>query len=96
MSDGLQQDVLRDPQAIASEIKRIVSEIIEIPVDELDCDAHFVDDLGVDSLLALEMMSALEKRFKIEVPEEDLLQFTSVNKVIALAQEKVAGGGLPA
>jgi acyl carrier protein len=73
----------------ATEIKQIISDIIEIPVDELNCDAHFVEELGVDSLLALEMLAALEKRFKIQVPEEDLMQFTTVNKVIKLAGQKL-------
>lgn len=76
-------------QDVAGEIKAIIARIIDVPVDELDCDAHFIDDLGVDSLLALEMLSALERRFKIEVPEEELVQFTSVNKVIEVAQIKL-------
>jgi len=74
---------------VAAEVKRIISEIIEVPLDELDCNAHFIDDLGVDSLLALEILSSLEKRFKIEVPEEDLMQFTTVNKVIEVARVKL-------
>lgn len=68
-----------------------MSDIIEIPLEELDCDAHLIDELGVDSLLALEVVSALEKRFGIEVPEEELVEFTTVNKIIEVAQEKLAG-----
>jgi acyl carrier protein len=78
-----------DDGNLAAEIKQIISSIIEIPVEELECDAHFVDDMGVDSLLALEMLAALEKRFDIEVPEEDLMQFTTVNKVIEVARQKL-------
>lgn len=78
-----------DFEQIAAEIKQIISDIIEIPVAELDCNAHFLDDLGIDSLLALEILSALEKRFRIEVPEEDLMQFTTVNKVIEVARTKL-------
>lgn len=78
-----------DADGLALEIKQIIGTIIEIPPDELDCDAQFIDELGVDSLLALEMLSVLEKRFKIEVPEEDLTKFTTVNKVIEVAREKL-------
>lgn len=78
-----------DFEAVAAEIKSIISEIIEIPLGELNCDAHFIDELGIDSLLALEVLSALEKRFRIEVPEEDLIQFTTVNKVIEVARGKL-------
>ena len=75
---------------IEHEIKRIVAEIIEVDVDALDCDAHFQEELGVDSLLGLEILAAIEQRFGIEVPEEELPNFTTVKKVIAVARERLA------
>jgi acyl carrier protein len=80
----------RDFEDVAAEIKEIISEIIEIPLEELDCKAHLVDDLGIDSLLALEVLAALEKRFKIEVPEEELVQFTTIDGIIDVARERLA------
>ena len=42
-------------------------------------DAQFVQDLGMDSMMALEILASLEKKYKIIIPEEDLLKFTTLN-----------------
>jgi acyl carrier protein len=42
------------------EIKKIISRISRIPVDELDDDARIREDLGVDSILAMEIIATFE------------------------------------
>jgi|LSQX01.3.fsa_nt_gb acyl carrier protein len=64
------------------QVKELIAEIIEKEVDEFGDDASFVDDLGLDSLRALEILAALEKKFKIEIPEEKLTDLTTVNKTV--------------
>ena len=74
-------------QDIGAEIRNIVAEITEKDPAELDPDARFVEDLGVDSMMALEMLAAIEKKFKIAIPEEKLAEFTSLNATIKIAKE---------
>lgn len=69
---------------VGEEIKEIIAEIVEMEVDELDSDASFVDDLGLDSLRALEVLAALEKQYKIEIPESYMAELTSVNKAVEI------------
>jgi acyl carrier protein len=73
------------------EITQIVAEIIEMDDSELWArrNDHFVEQLGVDSMLALEMLAILEKRYKIEIPEESLLDLTSLQATIDLVRRKV-------
>ena len=73
-------------QDIAQEITKIIAEIIEKEPGEIDPDAKFTD-LGVDSMMALEMLAAIEKKYKIAIPEEKLMQFTTLNETIKIAQE---------
>lgn len=55
-------------QTLHDELKVIIAEIIE--VDEFDDDANFVGELGVDSMLALEIVARIERRYRIRIPEE--------------------------
>ncbi|HLJ35654.1 MAG TPA: acyl carrier protein, partial [Ktedonobacteraceae bacterium] len=50
------------------ELKTLVAEIIEL--DEFNDDDDFVTQLGVDSMLALEIVARIEKRYRIRLPEE--------------------------
>ena len=76
-----------DPQDLEKEIKEIVAKVIEIPPDQIDPNADFVNDLDVDSLKAIEITGAIEKRFKIVVPEEQIRNIRTVNQAINLVKQ---------
>jgi acyl carrier protein len=76
-------------EQIRTEIKSLVADIIEIPEEELNGDASFVEDLGVDSLMALEIVAAIEKKYRIQIPEENLQRVKTLNDTVALAQEYI-------
>lgn len=63
----------------------------EAVVEVLQCDpgtvvegARFKEDLEADSLDLVELVMALEERFSIEVPEEDLDGVTTVGAAVDL------------
>ena len=49
-------------------------------------DKHFMEDLEIDSMLALEIVASIEKKYRIEIEEEELLDITSLNATIELVQ----------
>jgi len=73
---------------IEKEITSIVAEVTELEEDEIweKRDADFFKDLEIDSLLALEILALLEKKYKIQVPEEKLVDITSLNATIAMTK----------
>jgi len=71
------------------EVKELIADIIEMDPNEIDPNAHLVEDLGMDSMMALEILAALEKRYKIKLPEEELPKITTVNRVIELTKKYV-------
>ena len=77
-------------QNIEEEIKTLIAEIIEKGPDEVTPEAKFFEDLGVDSMMALEILAAIEKKYKISIPEEKLAQLTTLNETIAVAKEYLA------
>ena len=70
-----------------NEIRAMIAEIAEEEEEKIPGDAKFVEDLGMDSMMALEILAALEKKYKIQVPEGKILEMQTLNKVVALARE---------
>ncbi len=73
-------------QNITQEIIEIVSTVLEKKPNEIPLDAHLIQDVGADSMMALEILAAMEKKYKIIVPEDKLKEMTTINKIIALVE----------
>ena len=64
------------------EIREMVSEILDVPVEKLTVDVNFFKDLNVDSLKAIEIVAAFEKKYRIIVPEEEIPKITNIRKLV--------------
>ena len=63
------------------EIRSIVAEILEIDKEKIKPDMKFVEELGMDSMMALEILASAEKKYKIKIPEEYLTKVTTLNNL---------------
>ncbi len=66
----------------------IQQKVVDLIVDQLGVDAdsvtpeaHFIDDLGADSLDTVELVMAFEEEFDLEVPDEDAEKLETVSDV---------------
>ncbi len=75
--------------SLEQDVKELIADIIEVDPATLDPDANLVEDLGMDSMMALEILASLEKRFKIKLPEDELPKITTVNRAIEVAKKYV-------
>ncbi len=75
---------------IPKEIISLVSRVIKIPEEKIDVNANIFTDLGVDSLLGVEIFAALDKKYGLNVPEEKLEKINSLNDIIALVKEMLS------
>lgn len=80
---------------IRAEIKRLVANVTEREPEEISDTAHYMDELGVDSLMAMEVMIAVDKKFKIDIPEEEFNKATNVNESVAMVEQWLARNGTP-
>ncbi|RJR16626.1 MAG: acyl carrier protein [Nitrospiraceae bacterium] len=69
------------------ELRALVSEIIEIPPERLTLNADFIDDLNVDSLRAIEIVAAFEKKYRLVIPEEDIPKIRTLGKLIEYTKD---------
>lgn len=64
-------------------LKKLISENLEINTDNVTEESSFKDDLGIDSLDLFELVMAMEEEFSVEIPSEDLENMSTVGDVIA-------------
>ncbi len=76
-------------QEVRSEIRRLIAEVTELDEEEIRDDAHYQDDLDVDSLMAMEVMVAVDKRFKIEVPEEEFMALSTIDETVDVVMRHI-------
>lgn len=71
---------------VEQDIRGLVAEILESEPQEIGIDANFVKDLGMDSMMALELLAAVEKKYRIVIPEEMLPKFTSLRATVTIVE----------
>lgn len=69
---------------VEKEIVFIISEVSGFDEDEITPEKNFFKDLEVDSIKAIEITVALEKKFKVSVRDEDVPKITTVKEAVAL------------
>ena len=71
-------------QSLTSLIKEKMS--VKGDIRELQ---RFAEDLGADSLDLMDFVMAVENRFSIRVPDEDLVKLKTVGDAVSYVQEKL-------
>jgi acyl carrier protein len=72
-------------QQLHDELKTLVADIIEL--DEFGDEDDFVTQLGVDSMLALEIVSRIERRYHLRIPEERFAQMKTLTAVVGIVSD---------
>ena len=75
---------------LEQEIKAMVSRIIKIDESRIDPDANIFSEYGVDSLLGVEILAGLDKRYGLDVPEQKLREIKTLNDIIRIARELIS------
>ena len=70
-------------------IAKIISEQLGHSLDEIQPDTSLVDDLGADSLDAVEVIMAIEEEFSIEIPDEKFENLETVQDIVDLVETLV-------
>ncbi len=78
-------------EEIKKQVRLIYAETLDMDVSEIRDDAHFIDELGGDSLQVLGMSLKLEETMGILIPVEEYGNCTTVNDLTALLLKKQSG-----
>ncbi|MFF0150265.1 acyl carrier protein [Micromonospora sp. NPDC005203] len=67
-------------------IREIVSEVLEVELDEMTETSLFKEDHGADSLRAIELLAALERAFDVTIDQAELARMVNLAGVYATLQ----------
>ena len=73
--------------ALKDELRQIIVEVTE--VEEIPEDTPFAD-LGIDSMMAIEIVADVEKNYDITIAEEELPDLTNLQAVYEKVQQKLS------
>lgn len=71
------------------DLRELIADIIDVPVADIGDDVHFVEDLEVDSLMALEITVRLEKRYGVKLADTELAEVTTLRGTYDLLDGKL-------
>lgn len=75
---------------IQEKVTEIIVEQLGVSADQVKPESKMIEDLGADSLDAVELVMAVEEEFEIEVPDEDAEKLVSVGDIVAHVEKAQA------
>jgi acyl carrier protein len=70
-------------QEILDGLAVIVNEVAGVPVEDIQPDKSFVDDLDIDSLSMVEVVMAAEDKWGVKIPDSEVKNLKTVGDAVA-------------
>ena len=74
------------PNNLKEELRALISEIAE--VDTIPDDTHF-KDLGIDSMMGVEIVAAIERQYHVKIDDSELKEISTLTKSFDLVLSKL-------
>jgi acyl carrier protein len=71
---------------LKEELRELIAEIAE--KDEIPDDVAF-KDLGIDSMMGVEIVAAIERKYQVKIEDAELAEITTLNSSMALVGKKL-------
>jgi len=71
------------------QLKGLIVELLEVDKSKVVPEASFADDFNADSLDFIELITAVEDTFKIEIPDEDAENLQTVQDALDYIEAKI-------
>lgn len=76
-----------DRGELTERIRQILTTRLGMPPAEVTTEARLVDDLGMDSLDAVELAIAIERQFKVEISDDQVVKLRTVADIVTLVRQ---------
>ncbi|MEA5053511.1 MAG: acyl carrier protein [Propionicimonas sp.] len=70
-------------EEIRSQLAELVNDVAGVPVEDVQLDKSFTDDLDVDSLAMVEIIVGCEEKFGVTSPDEESKTLKTVGDAVA-------------
>ena len=75
---------------VEQEIISIVADVTGFEPEEITPEKNFFEDLEVDSIKAIEIAVAIEKKFKVSVRDDEIPNITTVKHAVDMVNKLLA------
>ncbi|PAB59772.1 hypothetical protein CCE28_09275 [Anaeromicrobium sediminis] len=75
---------------VFEELKKIINEIMDIPMNEIELGSHLYDEMDADSLDMSQIVLALENKYSIEIDDEVFEEFDTVGNIVEYVEKLAA------
>ena len=80
-----------DRNEVSERLNGVLVSELGLDADKISDDAHFEEDLDVDSLGVVELLMALEDEFDVKIPDEEAESIMTVGQAVDLVHRKLNG-----
>ncbi len=74
--------------ALFAKVAELIATTADIPLEKITLESRF-QDLGMDSLDALAMISDLEEEYKIKIPNQEILKIRTVGQAVESLSKRI-------
>jgi len=79
-----------DQKTTEEKVQEIIVDQLGVDSSAVTLEASFIDDLGADSLDTVELIMAIEEKFRFEIPDQDTEKLTTVSAAIEYVKARLA------
>ncbi len=73
-----------------SRVKKVTGDVLKIDPHTIKDNAHFVKDLGAESIQSIELVAAFEEEFGIEMDEDAALAVSTIDGAVTFIEGVIA------
>ena len=67
---------------IFEKVKKIIMAELNVAKEKITLESNIIDDLGADSIDAVEVIMAIEDEFSVEITDEDMSSIKTVGDIV--------------
>lgn len=74
---------------MTKEIIKMIATIAEVPEKSLNKNTNLLSDLDLDSLDLVELISEIEEKYEIEIPDSEIKKIQTIDDIVNYLSENV-------
>lgn len=71
-----------------TEVRDIIADLLKLSPERVESIENFSNELGIDSLIMIELLVRLEQRFGVDISEDRIPGMTSLSAIYELVAER--------
>lgn len=75
--------------SLEQELQEVVASVMKLPKEKVTLNADFFGELGVDSLMAVEILAAIDKKYDIDIPDDKVREIKNLIDLIQIVENMI-------